>query len=207
MVISQEYRAEQQRLHFNPRYGVASTAFAPLVQSILWLGDCRSLSDYGAGKCNLKVRLGLGSEAAVSYNPYDPAFPNYGPPKAADLVTCIDVLEHIEPEYLDTVLDEIASITDRLALLTIHTGPAKKTLSDGRNAHLIQEQPDWWAERLASRFDLIHVQVVRKGFFVVAAPLGAMSCLPPKLIENLVSVSKRARPRSFVQRLASRWAS
>lgn len=204
MVISQKYRAEQQRLHFNPRYGVASTAFAPLVQSMIRVGECRSLSDYGAGKCNLKVRLGLGGDSGVAYYPYDPAFPDYGPPKPADLVTCIDVLEHIEPEYLDTVLDEIASVTDKLALLTVHTGPAKKTLSDGRNAHLIQEPPDWWAERLSSHFDLIHVQLVRKGFFVIASPLGARSVMPEQMIDDLVSVSKRARPRSLFQR-ASRW--
>ena len=102
--ISEEYRAEQQKLHRNPRYGVASLAFAPIVRSLLRLGRCSSLSDYGAGKCNLRRALGLRAGGPIHYHPYDPAFPEYGPPREADLVTCIDVLEHIEPKLLDTVI-------------------------------------------------------------------------------------------------------
>jgi hypothetical protein len=171
-VISADYLREQQRLHENPRYGVASIGYAPLVAGLIDIGHCRSLSDYGAGKCNLKKALdGLGA-GAVDYRPYDPAFPEYGPPRPADLVTCIDVLEHIEPEHLAAVLDELGRITTHLAFLTVHTGPAIKTLSDGRNAHIIQQPPSWWLPRLCERFEVLHLQSVPKGFFVIAAPLG-----------------------------------
>ena len=45
-------------------------------------------------------------------------------------------------------------------------------LSDGRNAHLIQESPGWWLGRLEPYFDVLHVQQVYKGFFVIGCPKG-----------------------------------
>lgn len=188
--ISEDYRAEQQKLHKNPKYGVASLSFAPVVRSLLRLGKCTSLSDYGAGKQNLKKALRLRDGGAVQYQPYDPAFPEYGTPRPADLVTCIDVLEHIEPESLETVLSEISSISRRLAFLTVHTGPAKKQLSDGRNAHLIQESTGWWLNRFDPHFDVLHVQQVRKGFFVIASPKGSYRSLNSEL--DLPAISKAA---------------
>jgi hypothetical protein len=194
--ISEDYRVEQQKLHGNKRYGVASLTYAPLVSKLLKIGNCRSLSDYGAGKCNLKVALGLRDGGPVTYQPYDPAFPDYGPPRPADLVTCIDVLEHIEPDLLDNVLDEIASITQRLAFLTIHTQPAKKVLSDGRNAHLIQEPPSWWIDRLSARFEILHLQAVPKGFFVIGGAKGGYAELTRSVdLEELGRVAGRARVR------------
>jgi len=188
--ISDDYRVEQQKLHENPKYGVASLSFAPIVKSLLRLGNCTSLSDYGAGKQNLKRALGLRQGSKVRYQPYDPAFPEYGQPQPADLVTCIDVLEHIEPQSLDAVLSEISSISRKLALLTVHTGPAKKVLTDGRNAHLIQECTSWWLGRFEPHFDIIHVQQVRKGFFVVACPKGAYRKLAEEI--DLPAVSRVA---------------
>ena len=163
---------------------------------ILKIGDCRSLSDYGAGKCNLKMALGLRDGGPVSYQPYDPAFPEYGAPRPADLVTCIDVLEHIEPNLLDNVLDEIASITQRLAFVTVHTQPAKKVLSDGRNAHLIQEPPSWWIDRLSARFEILHLQAVPKGFFVIAGAKGRYAELAGSVdLVRIGTVAGHARVR------------
>ena len=49
------------------------------------------------------------------------------------LVVVLRRLEHIEPDLLDNVLDELSAITRKLVFLTVHTRPAKKMLSDGRN--------------------------------------------------------------------------
>lgn len=187
--ISEEYRAEQRKLHENARYGVASIGYAPLVRSLLAIGRFTSLSDYGAGKCKLRTALGANADG-INYFPYDPAFPEYGAPEAADLLVCIDVLEHVEPQWLDVCLDDLASIARRLVLVTVHTGPAKKVLSDGRNAHLIQEPASWWLPQLARRFDLLHVQHVRKGFFAIACPKGAYRLLEKEL--DLAAISRAA---------------
>ena len=108
--------------------------------------------------------LGLNN---CQYYPYDPAFSEYGPPKEADLVCCIDVLEHIEEIFLDNVLNDLKKITKKLGFFTIHTGPAVKILEDGRNAHLIQKPPSWWLPKMCSKFEIKHLQEIPNGFILL----------------------------------------
>lgn len=168
-VISEAYRQQQIELHKNPNYGVASLSFAPIVAELLKLFKFRSVSDYGAGKQNLRKALAELGFADIDYRPYDPAFPEYGKPQPADVVCCIDVLEHIEPPLLDNVLADLHGIVDKVGFFTIHTGAAAKVLSDGRNAHLIQQPSSWWLKRLTDYFDVNHLQTLpnRSGFWVV----------------------------------------
>jgi len=65
-------------------------------------------------------------------------------------VVCGDVLEHVEPECLDDVLAELRRVTQEVGLFVVHLTAAKKTLPDGRNAHLIQQPADWWQARIAA---------------------------------------------------------
>jgi hypothetical protein len=171
--ITEEYRKLQQDLHKNPNYGIASLAFAPIVADIVRQMKPASISDYGAGKQNLLKGLQAAGVGGFDYRPYDPAFPEYGEPRPADLVCCIDVLEHIEPQLLDNVLDDLESITPHLGFFSIHMGPAGKTLADGRNAHLIQKPSSWWLERLVERFEIAHLQshqMMGRGIWVVVEP-------------------------------------
>lgn len=168
--ISQDYLKLQQELHLNPNYGVASLQFAPLVSQIAKQNNVTSVSDYGAGKKRLLEGLKANGFNPKEYHPFDPAFPDYGEPKNADLVCCIDVLEHIEPSKLNAVLEELASITVGLGFFTIHMGPAGKVLSDGRNAHLIQKPTSWWLPNLCQHFNVLqlqHHQVFGTGFWCV----------------------------------------
>jgi hypothetical protein len=166
--ISAEYRQQQMELHRNPNYGIASLGYAPTVKTVMEQFSVKSLSDYGAGKCNLQKALhGLG-KADFAYFPYDPAFPDYGAPRSADLVCCIDVLEHIEPPYLEAVLLDLRDIISNLGFLSIHTGAAVKVLSDGRNAHLIQQPSSWWLPKLCQYFEIAHLQGGPGGFWVLA---------------------------------------
>jgi hypothetical protein len=71
------------------------------------------------------------------------------------MVVCTDVLEHVEPEYLDNVLADIAGLTKQYAYFNISLMEAMKTLPDGRNAHLIVQPWQWWAEKLREYFTLI----------------------------------------------------
>lgn len=156
MLISREYLKEQRRMHQNERYGAASKKFAPQVASLIKARNPKSILDYGAGKCALRDALGkiLVGRRFVEYDPGVKAL-SRSPARLFDLVCCIDVLEHIEPECLQDVLADIRRLTKRCAMLTIHTGPAGKTLSDGRNAHLIQEPLEWWHEKIAAHFDSV----------------------------------------------------
>lgn len=167
-VLSENYRRMQQTLHENPNYGVASVQYAPLVADFLKKSGERQVLDYGAGKGRLAETLKQIFPEPVQVNPYDPAIPAWSAtPQPCRFVTCIDVLEHIEPEYLDNVLDDLKRVTLRLGFFTVHTGPAVKVLPDGRNAHLIQEPPAWWLPKMMARFDLVAFNRVQQGFWVL----------------------------------------
>lgn len=124
------------------------------------------LLDYGAGH-NLSLLDNLKPERKFTYQAYDPGVPEYaGDPTPSELVVCIDVLEHIEPECLDDVLDHLESLTQRILFATVHTGPAGKILPDGRNAHLIQKPVEWWLPKFTERFELIGLSSRGNGFEV-----------------------------------------
>jgi hypothetical protein len=170
--ISDSYLQQQRILHQNPNYGVASLSFAPIVADIMRQTGSNSISDYGAGKKRLLEGLKNAGFIPSSYLPYDPVFPEYGEPKCADLVCCIDVLEHIEPELIDNVILELSEITNKLGFFSIHMGPAAKVLSDGRNAHLIQKPSSWWLKKLTDYFEILHLQthqIMGNGMWLVVA--------------------------------------
>jgi hypothetical protein len=87
------------------------------------------------------------------------------------MVCCIDVLEHIEPDLLDNVLDDLKRVTKRIGFFTVSTSPAEKTLPDGRNAHLIQAAPEWWLPKFMERFELHVFQRTPDGFCIVCMAL------------------------------------
>ena len=170
-MISDAYKAEQQRLHAtNPNYGVASVEFAPRVSHLINQMGITDVLDYGAGKGRLGQSLEVNHPVTVTM--YDPGIPGLDEaPEPHELVCCIDVLEHIEPEHLDAVLDDLARVTKTVGFFTIHTGPAVKVLSDGRNAHLIQQGPEWWLPKIMARFDLhAYNRVNSQGFLVIVCP-------------------------------------
>ncbi len=166
--ISEDYMAEQARLHATYiGYGVASMAYAPQVSDIINEAGITTLLDYGCGKARLAKSLQVNHE--VQMRLYDPGIPDYAhEPHPAQMVTCIDVLEHIEPEFLDNVLDELQRLTGLVGFFTVHTGPAMKTLSDGRNAHLTQQPMEWWLPKFEARFEIFNVAPSDLGFTVVA---------------------------------------
>lgn len=154
-LISEAYRAQQTALHHNPDYGVASVGWAPLVAEIVNQVKPDALLDYGAGKGRLGPALGPLVEKMPHVCLYDPAIPEIAsPPSPAPVVACIDVLEHIEPDCLEAVLDDLMRVCAAVGVFTIATGPAAKTLPDGRNAHLIQQGPEWWMPKLFARFSV-----------------------------------------------------
>lgn len=125
------------------------------------------LLDYGCGSLtNLAKHLKVSHK--LTYQAYDPGVPRFSKaPLPAQMVACIDVLEHIEPEYLETVLNDLARLCEGVIFLTVDTGPAVKTLSDGRNAHLIQQPLTWWVPQFWERWDLQIIQVTGPQSFLV----------------------------------------
>jgi len=167
-LITEDYRKMQQELHRNPNYGVASVQFAPLVADVVKQTGAVELLDYGAGKGRLGAALDELLDRQIEIHHYDPAIPQWADrPEPCKLVACIDVLEHIEPDLIDNVLDDLKRVTAGVGVFTVHTKPAVKVLLDGRNAHLIQEPPEWWLPKFIERFDLVQFTRISMGFLIV----------------------------------------
>ena len=147
-VISDEYVRLNQQLHEeNPNYGMSGSKRVNVVRYLVKELGTQDVLDYGCGKGTLAKCL------EFSIKEYDPAIPGKdSTPSPADIVICSDVLEHVEPDMLTNVIGDVARCTRQMAYLVIHTGPAMKTLPDGRNAHLIQENRAWWYKRLSKHF-------------------------------------------------------
>ena len=167
-LISESYRAQNTTLHENPAYGVSGYKRADEVAEMARILGTRDILDYGCGKRTLEQALGF------PIKNYDPCVAGLDTvPVEADLVVCHDVLEHVEPDYLDNVLDDLQRVTRRVAFLVIATKPAKKTLPDGRNAHLIQQPASWWMPKIMARFSLCSFKVHKTDLFFVCEKLDA----------------------------------
>ena len=165
-VISAEYRKLNAELHTsNLLYGVGGAKHAPIVKMLCEKLQTSSVLDYGCGKGLLAKSLDF------PIWEYDPAIPGKDElPRPADLVVCTDVLEHIEPAHLEAVLRDLARVTRKVGYYVIHTGPAGKTLPDGRNTHLIQRGEAWWRKNLALFFEVGSVKKKGPELHVVVGP-------------------------------------
>lgn len=165
MVISEGYRELNRKLHESKRmYGMSGRKWTPSLKHLEGL----SILDYGCGKGSLAKQLR--EEMGWIISEYDPAIEGKDTlPEPHDVVVCTDVMEHIEPEMLDGVLDHIRSLIRVMGFFVISTRPAKKTLPDGRNAHLIIQPFDWWMDKLRERFEIIEwkTDVSGEGEFAV----------------------------------------
>lgn len=152
-VITPEYSALNRQLHEqDPNYGTSGSKRAEVVRKLIEKTKPATVLDYGCGKGTLAAAL------PFPIWEYDPAIPGKdSPPRCAELVVCTDVLEHIEPECLDSVLLDLSRVTMKVAYVVIHTGAAIKVLPDGRNTHLIQESMEWWKTRLEQFFRVANI--------------------------------------------------
>jgi hypothetical protein len=151
--ITPEYIEQNRQLHARGEYGVSGAKWATAVQQLVTLLGTRDILDYGCGQRTLEKSLGF------PIRNYDPCIAGLdAPPEPADIVVCTDVLEHIEPDCLGDVLDDLRRLTLQAALLVIANRPARKFLPDGRNAHLIQQGRDWWLRKLALRFSIHQIE-------------------------------------------------
>ncbi len=147
MLISPSYVEQNAMLHTQRAdYGASGGRHGKKITSLMKEFGCVSLLDYGCGKGSLLNEI----PGAVGYDPAVPGFSSR--PLPADMVSCTDVLEHIEPECLDEVLEDLRKLSKRLVFLVVSCRAAYKTLPDGRNAHLIVESHEWWLQKLQEHF-------------------------------------------------------
>lgn len=76
-------------------------------------------------------------------------------PFTPDLITCIDVLEHIDYENIDFVIDCIFNITEKYILISIPVIGNPDLEND--STHKIKETEEWWMKKFTDR-GLKHIQ-------------------------------------------------
>lgn len=120
------------------------------IKGLIEKHGAKALLDYGCGK-GAQYHEGKLHEAWGVPMPhlYDPAVPGLDTlPNALsakfDGVICCDVLEHLEVKEAAAVIFNVTIRAGKFAFFSIATYPAKKTLPDGRNAHILLRSEDWW---------------------------------------------------------------
>jgi len=115
-----------------------------------------TLLDYGCGQGTLKKVFP--DIVGLEFLEYDPCIEEKSArPEPADIVVCTDVLEHIEPECLENVLNDLQKLTKKALFVTICLTPAVKKYADGSNCHLSQLPFDIWFAKLKKRFDIAEI--------------------------------------------------
>ena len=170
MLITDTYKNIQQNMHATGDYGVvAGMKYGPLVTQLIDKLEIDAVLDYGCGS-KLSLRDSMSPKRNITYQAYDPCVPEYAaPPEPSEMVVCVDVMEHIEPECLDDVLDHLVELVQVVLFVSVNTGAALKTLEDGRNAHLIQQPMEWWLPKFWERFVIQRFQITGpKEFYLFA---------------------------------------
>ena len=165
--ISEYYRDQNAQLHATNRYGKWGHRQKDAVESVYRRYNCKSALDYGAGQQTLSEAV------SFSLTGYDPAIPAISElPTVHDLVVCSDVLEHVEPEYLDNVLEHIQAIVEVAAYFVIATRPdGTKKLPDGRDPHICLHDKDWWEAKIGEYFNVVKCEMGERGEVI-------MECMP-----------------------------
>ena len=116
-----------------------------------------SLLDHGTGKGGLVQSLRKRIEDNFKIDGYDPAVPEFSnkPTDKYDIVTSVDVLEHIGISEIDSILNEISEVTEKFFFFCIDLLPASKKTKDNRNAHFLVAPSDWWIQKIKQQFRII----------------------------------------------------
>ena len=163
-LISEKQLSLNRSLHeANPAFGSRSAASGVAHRLPLALfrmheiGLCSSVLDYGTGKGLLTERLLSELPRSIQVTGYDPAVERWAakPNGPHDILTCLDVLEHVEISSIDATIREIESLTNLFCYVVVDLLPAVKRLADGRNAHVLLAPAEWWVSRFSQVFSCI----------------------------------------------------
>lgn len=143
-----------------------------------WLPEV-TLLDVGCGTGtlveHLRGRLSVSGLRQVHFYEYDPGVKGRDDPdilmsKVYNMVTTTDVLEHVEPAYLDNLIRAMSNACTHRQCHYIACSPDGHRLPDGRDRHLTVEPPIWWCDKLdrvtGSTFQVIeyhHIERLQRG--------------------------------------------
>jgi hypothetical protein len=160
-VITEAYKRERELKYLDPMSGEEKALHAPMVSEIVNKLQVAELLDYWCGRASLVKSLKVGHQLKIQC--YDPAMPGFsGEAIPMQMVACVDVLQDVEPECLDSVLDDLQRVTGVVGYFSIRIGE--------EHSKIVQDKA-WWLDRIMKRFDLQTLQCTPTGFFMIVYAL------------------------------------
>jgi len=153
-IINPDYQAQLSDMHSKGQF-VRSGKLLKFLNPFLKQYQPVSVLDYGCGHGGLIAAI-KDAYPTMHVEGYDPGNSEHNrmPTRSFDAVISGDVFEHIESDHLDATLQLISNKILRCGWFRIACYPAKKSLPDGRNAHLIIELPAWWRNKILSNMQV-----------------------------------------------------
>lgn len=147
--ISDEYleiQMEHHRKHAS--WGCGGTEHASFVMRLAEILGTKSVLDYGCGKGAFAKAM------SFPIREYDPAISGKDTPpeKPADIVHCNQVLQHVEPRFLESILRRLNELSTLVCLIYIKWVESHTVYEDGRNATLTPWPPDKWTSEIGGFF-------------------------------------------------------
>lgn len=183
------------QLHGTMRYGATGRNKLKMVEPWIQIARPRSILDYGAGQSRMVEEIR--SPGLAVRDRYDPAIPEIAlaPRQRYDLVTCIDVLEHLDESEVAAVVADVAAFGDK-ALFVVDTKKAGTILPNGENAHATVRPGEWWLDRIRLNFPKAEMMPAPRGRVV-------LKTWPSTLAERVVHGFLRHVVRHLMVRRAS----
>lgn len=152
-IISNLYKNQLRLMQQNNKFKEGLTEY-PAVYNFVKDQNPNSIIDFGCASGKLISKLREDFPHINTIDGYDPGVEEFENVKGTsyDCLISNDVVEHIEPEFLNDTLVCMDSLFTKSAWLIIACYPAKKILADGRNAHLTVKEPTWWLTKIAECF-------------------------------------------------------
>lgn len=183
MAHSKEYLEELKLLHNKKTFGLNAN-IPKIVHNIIKEKNIKSFLDFGAGKGHTSATIS-NTYPEIDLYTFDPATFPIPLPEQVEFTYSSDVLEHVEPNLIDETLQDLCNRSTRYQYHLIACHPAKKALSDGRNAHLIIEDPTWWKNKIKTidGWKIIHEDITERYAKVKKGP-------PRHVIKYIVILEK-----------------
>lgn len=152
MLISEEHRTAEYRKHItDPEYGGEAIQYSGQISTIINNMQFDEVLDYGSGKGELARSLTL--DHPVKVHLYDPAIPAIAEsPDPREMVVCVEVLNHVEPDFVDSVLDDIKRVTKNLIFIAMK-----------------EDKPlEFWLPKIMERFKIQSLVRSNIDFYIIA---------------------------------------
>lgn len=151
MNLCDQYRQMHAEGNFN---GYSLLKHTDEIASLVFRHKAKTLLDYGCGKglqyTEKNAHSQWGGIMPDLYDPYVAAYANSSAlEKRYSGILCTDVFEHLDSaESVQALAESLWPMAEEFIYATICTRPAKKSLPDGRNCHLLVKNQEWWLANL-----------------------------------------------------------